>query len=40
MTEPLILRQDDHLIIIAGDQPSFSDLTKNQLWRGKLFLRN
>jgi len=39
-TADLILRQGDRLIIIAGDQPSFSDLTKHQLWRGKLFLRN
>jgi len=39
-TADLILRQSDRLVIIAQEQPSFIEISKTQLWRGKIFLRN
>lgn len=39
-TADLILRESDRLIVIAEEQPSFSEVTKHQLWRGKNILRN
>jgi voltage-gated potassium channel len=39
-TADLLLRADDRLIIIANEQPSYTELTRTQLWRGKIFLRS
>ena len=39
-TVDLVLREQDRLIIIAHEQPSFTEVTKSNLWRGKIFLRN
>ncbi len=39
-TADLILRQTDRLIVIAQEQPTFTEISKTQLWRGKIYLRN